>query len=603
MGLVSSLNNAVSGLRINQDSLAVVSRNIANSGTPGYHRQSLNVIDHNDASSSYARSAGVQRAFNQSLQTYYTRQVSDAAQANVQARYLEQLGTYLGKPGAAGALDRVFQDLTNAIGLVATSPDDYTARAQAVAQAQSMAETLNRLSADIQGMRAQIEEQIAGSVRSLNSMLASLEEVNLRLLDLGMADGSRATLLDQRDRLVAGIAEKIDVRADYRADGTVALMTRSGVGLIDGRASRFGFESAGALSAGARFNADPALSGVGRITVTTPSGLTLDLVQQGIVQGGELGGLLGLRDQTLVEAQAQLDEIAAGLALAFGTRLTPGTPVPGGYEAYLGAMRAGNDLVVDYVQNGVSRQLRIVNTTGEMDYVDAGGVRVIGADLSGDPAAVAAALGARVPGLGFAAGTGATLRVLDGAAQVTGILARTTPGAAQGEGLGFSLFVDQGNQGFSNDIDRDPPQKLGFAGRISVNAALVADNRLLVQHEVGGTLGDSARPNHFLDQLGSMRFVSGGDPGAEPGRFRLGGTVGELISQTIAFQGGSIAASVSRRDDRLLTLETITRQMEVEYGVNIDEEMARLIELQNAYAANARVVSIVQELLAELFRI
>ena len=40
--------------------------------------------------------------------------------------------------------------------------------------------------------------------------------------------------------------------------------------------------------------------------------------------------------------------------------------------------------------------------------------------------------------------------------------------------------------------------------------------------------------------------------------------------------------------------------METEYGVNLDEEMARLMELQNAYSANARVVSVVKELLDAL---
>ena len=61
MGLVTSLSNAVSGLRVNQDSISILSRNVANSGTPGYHRQSLNVIDYNSTNSTYARSAGVDR--------------------------------------------------------------------------------------------------------------------------------------------------------------------------------------------------------------------------------------------------------------------------------------------------------------------------------------------------------------------------------------------------------------------------------------------------------------------------------------------------------------------------------------------------------------
>ena len=37
-------------------------------------------------------------------------------------------------------------------------------------------------------------------------------------------------------------------------------------------------------------------------------------------------------------------------------------------------------------------------------------------------------------------------------------------------------------------------------------------------------------------------------------------------------------------------METLGDRLDDEYGVDIDEEMARLMELQNAYAANARVL-------------
>ncbi|KKB10558.1 hypothetical protein VE25_17650 [Devosia geojensis] len=609
MGLMSSLNNAVSGLRINQDSLAVVSRNIANSGTPGYHKQSLNVVDYSDHSSTYARTMGINRAFDKSLQTYYTRQVSDAAMSSVQANYLDRLQTYLGKPGDAGSLDKVFQDLQNALSSLATSPDDYNVRAQVVSQAQTMVETLNRLSNDIQTMRQETEGQIAANVHQLNGMLTSLQEVNLRLLDLGATDGARASLMDQRDRLVSQIAEKIDVTADYRPDGTVALMTRSGASLIDGRASTFNFESAGNLAATSEFHHDPDLTKVGKLTLTSPSGMTFDLVQHGVIQGGELGGLLDLRDRTLVQAQSQLDEIAAALAKAFGTVQTPGTEAANGgvagYELDIGGIAPGEDVLINYTENGVARQVRLVNTVQALDYKDASGVRVIGVDMSLGAGAVAGQLAGLLPGLDFSQSSGSTLSVLDdgagGAIDVTSVIGRSSSGAAQGGGLALNLFVDAGNKAFTNNLDTNPPQKLGFAARISINAAVLADNRVLVQHEIGGSLGDSSRPDYLVDQLKNMKFVSGGDPKANPNAFQLNGSVGEVISQVMGFQGSSIASAINRRDDRLLTLDTVMQQMEQQYGVNVEEELARLIELQNAYSANARVVSIVQDLFDKLF--
>ncbi|MNL62337.1 flagellar hook-associated protein FlgK [compost metagenome] len=97
-----------------------------------------------------------------------------------------------------------------------------------------------------------------------------------------------------------------------------------------------------------------------------------------------------------------------------------------------------------------------------------------------------------------------------------------------------------------------------------------------------------------------MQFVSGGNPAANTGRFQLTGNLSEVISQIVGFQGSTVNAAISKRDDRQLTLDTIIDQMQSEYGVNVDEEMARLMELQNAYAANARVVSVVKELLDAL---
>tara|TARA_R110002020_G_scaffold144399_15_gene317417 strand:+ start:789 stop:2627 length:1839 start_codon:yes stop_codon:yes gene_type:complete len=608
MGLTTSLTNAVSGLRVNQDSLALVSKNISNSGTPGYHRQSLNVVDYNTQSSTYARSVGAARAFNTSLQTYYNRQVSDTANSSIQASYLDRLQGFLGKPGSAGSLDTIFSNLQNALQGIATSPDDYTSRANAVASAQNMAETLNRLSTTIQGMRQETEGQIASDVHNLNGMLNSLAEVNGRMLDLGMTDSARAALLDQRDRLVGSVAELIDVRADYRGDGTVALMTRSGVGLLDNGVSTFKFESAGSLSANSVF--DPMLSDVkvGKLTLTTPSGLTIDLVSQGVLQGGELGGLITLRDKTLVEAQDQLDEIASGLAQAFSTVKSPGTAVTvgvaDGFDVDVSALKPGNDVLLNYTEGGVSKQVRVINSTDPVDYMDASGQRVIGIDLSGDSTAAAAALNAKLPGLDITSTGAGNIRILDdganGTTAVKSAVARSTSTGLQGAGLAINLFVDQGNAAYTNNLDSDPPQKQGFAARISVNTAIVANNKLMVQYEVGGTLGDADRANYIIDQLSNMSFTSGGNPAADADKFQLTGKLGEIIGQVIGFQGSSINAALSKADDRQLTLDTISDQMQSEYGVNLDEEMARLMELQNAYSANARVVSVVKELLDAL---
>jgi flagellar hook-associated protein 1 FlgK len=609
MGLTTSLNNAVSGLHVNQDALAVLSRNISNAGTPGYHKQSLNIIDYNSANSTYGRTAGINRAFNTSLQTYYTRQVSDTAASSVQANYLDRLQGMMGKPGSAGSLDTLFGKLQNSLQTLATSPDDYTARGQAVQTAQDMASNLNRLSGSVQDLRRETEGQIAVDVESLNGLMGALQDVNSRLLDLGTGDASRSALMDQRDRLVSSVSELIDVQADYRPNGTVALMTRSGVGLIDGAASVFSFESAGSLAATSQFDTDPSKAKTGKLTLTTPSGLKVDLVEHSVIQGGELGGLLTLRDKTLVEAQSQLDEIAGNLAQAFSTVQTPGTAITNGLSSTTTGVAPGNDLMLKVKVGGVEQTVKIVNTTQPgVDYRDASGNRVVGVDMAAGNAAVVTQLTAAFastangPALGVTvvANAGALEFTATGTTQVTGLTKRSTSTGLQGQGLALNVFVDSDNGAFTNNLDGDPVQKVGFAARISINSAILADNSLMVQAQAGQTLGDAARPNLLIDQLNSMQFVGGGNPASDKGQFQLSGKLGDVISQVIGFQGSSTQKVLTQSSDRQLALDTIVQQMDVEYGVNVDEEMARLMDLQNSYSANAQVVGVVKELLAAL---
>ncbi|MGV3651395.1 MAG: flagellar hook-associated protein FlgK, partial [Devosia sp.] len=385
MGLGVTLNNALAGMTVNQSNLEVLSRNIANSGTPGYHRQSISTVDGLGASGSYVRSAGVQRAFDQSLQSYYTRSTADAGYANARASFLDRLQTALGKPGSAGSLDTALSTFSASLQTLATSPEAYSARAGAVAEAQAMAETLNRLSAEVQGLRRDAEARIAGHVGTINQALRSLEDINLKLADRSTDLGARSAMLDQRDRLVAGLSELVDIRVDYRADDTVSIMTRSGVGLLDLKAAQLSFQSGGQLSASTLANLDPALSGVGSLTVRSASGLTLDAIQQSVFGSGELAALIELRDKTLVTAQNQLDDIAASLVQAFSTIRTDGSPASvgpqQGLEVDIAGLAAGNDILLDYTENGHARSVRVVRVEDPaqlpMDRTGPDGVRTI----------------------------------------------------------------------------------------------------------------------------------------------------------------------------------------------------------------------------------
>lgn len=617
MGLTVAIGNALAGLKANQGSLEVLSRNIANSGTPGYHKQSLNVIEVGRGDNSYVRVGQVTRAFDQTLQNYYTRQLPDSSYADVRANFLDRLQTYLGKPGTAGALDTTFGGLQTALDKLATSPDNYAARAEVVSNAQNMVSTLNRLTTAIQGLRQEAESKISSSVAELNDQLKALQEVNNGLADYGMDQNTRVAMLDARDRLVSQIAEKVDLRVDYRDDGTVALSTRSGVSLLDVKRSIFEFENAGGM--------DASSTNVGKLTLLTPSGTRLDLVENNVLQSGSIASLVELRDKTLVDAQRQLDDIASALAKTFSTVQTKGAAVSGGYSLDLGALsnngvaappfQNGDDLVVNYRDAaGANKNIRIVNTAGTTpapaNYVDANGDDVFYvnlqpprtfADIATEINGMMASKSPPVLGINFADNAGSLQVTGNSGVNINSMTARTTATSTQDGNLALPLFLDASGKPYTGSLE-GLGQKMGFAGRIQINAAVVADNTLLVKYDGSVGSGDSARVDLIVDQFKTMKFASEYRSSPELGNFRLNGTLSDIVNQTVDYQGSTIADALSKADAQSLSLETLNSRMTESYGVDVNEEVARLMELQNAYAANARVVSVVQELLDALMQ-
>ncbi len=614
MGLTATLSNALSGMGVTQSGLEILSRNVANSGVAGYNVQRQNPVENAGTNSSSVRATQVNRAFDQSLQNYYTKEVSDGGYAQARSEFLTRLETYFGKPGDKGSLDSLYAGFESSLEALATSPDNYSTRASVLNAAGGVAQRLNSLSTSVQNLRQDTENQMRDLVNGLNSNLSNLSDINQRLINSTQNDSARAALLDERDRLTSAISETIDVNVTYRTDGSVRLMTRAGVGLLDVGASTFNFNDNGKLSPGSLFSSNSSQSGVGELSLRTPAGLTLDLVGQRVLQSGRLAGLVELRDQTLVQAQSQLDDIAASLAMAVSNVTDQGTPVvsgaANGFDADLSNVQKGNSFLLDYVEGGTAKTVKVVRVDDPgklpMDSTGPDGVRTIGLDFSSGIGAVATsldtALGAAIV---VSNPTGNVLRVVDdglGGSSITSLATTITAQNTQDGTLAVPLFVDAANMSFTNSLDNNT-QRQGFAGRISLNSAIVQDNSLLVQYSSTSSLGDAGRANYILDQMRQASFSGGVTSTKSMGRNQLSGSVGAMVSQALSYQGASVENTQAQQSTRELTLETLNTRMKDKYGVNVDKEMALLIELQTAYAANARVLSTVQQLINTLMKI
>ena len=68
-------------------------------------------------------------------------------------------------------------------------------------------------------------------------------------------------------------------------------------------------------------------------------------------------------------------------------------------------------------------------------------------------------------------------------------------------------------------------------------------------------------------------------------------------------QAGRAAETAQLAEGQQVVVASLKERFAEASGVSIDAEMAELVALQNAYAANARIISAVRELLDTLMRI
>ncbi len=620
MGLTNILKTSNSGLSVTQASIDVVARNIANAGTDGYTRKVAsqdNVVSGQQGLG--ARISGITREVNQYVQQQLFIEDSRLAYSQEISNYLNQIDTLFGSPGASNALDTRVNEFTQAFQDLSTQPESQAARLAAVNQAEALAGQLRNLTDGVQSLRQLTEDSLAEGVNELNNLLKGLEEINGQIATASAAGVEIADLKDQRDLLINRVSEYIEVEVSETPAGTAVLYSKSGNVLVDNEAVQFSFDQNGSVNANALYSSDESLRNVGTVTLTGTNGYELDLIENGILETGRLGALIELRDEILPQAQQQLDDLAHGLALSLTNNTVTGA------AATVGAA-TGFDLDISNVQRGNVISLEYTDNTGPTTHnisivrVDDPSVlplddsvtsnpndTVIGVDFSAGEAAVAAALDAALgANITVSLPSAGTLRIVDdGAANNTDInalSASVSNTSVQGEGLGFPLFVDTGNnQPYTGAVDGGY-QKTGFAGRIVVNGAIKDDPTLLVQYETTTPIGDNARPLDLLDRIERSSVEFGGENGIGSEASPFTGSVVAFAKNIISFQTSQSA----RADLNLTAQEAVTTSLREKYesdtGVNVDQELADLIALQQAFAANARVIAVTGELMDVLLQ-
>lgn len=195
------------------------------------------------------------------------------------------------------------------------------------------------------------------------------------------------------------------------------------------------------------------------------------------------------------------------------------------------------------------------------------------------------------------------------------------------EQQGLRLFVRPGAVDPVPAPSATPPTQapyVGFAQVIAVNPDIIADPRLIrdgthalsiaggdlvdfTPNPAGGPQGFTGLLNRVVDFVFGTEAAPGvpHDPFIITGQGPTGGiTLSDLPDIGLGAFAGNIVASQTADRARFSTQiardgavrDLLFQRLVDESGVNVDKEMSNMIILQNAYAANARVIAAVQNM-------
>lgn len=210
-----NLGIGLSALRASQFAINNTAHNIANAGTEGYHRRSVD-LETNQADvvngrfvGSGVRVSDVRRYRDLIVESAYTNATADLNRVEAGLSIETRIESLLlpGEGSIQNALSNLFDDFTR----LSANPDEPTLRAAVLTQADNIATRIQAADQQFAEIRTDVQSQLDVEVQTLNQDIEALVALQNRISSLGPRSVPN-DLLDQRDQLVNKIATRVDIQ-------------------------------------------------------------------------------------------------------------------------------------------------------------------------------------------------------------------------------------------------------------------------------------------------------------------------------------------------------------------------------------------------------
>ncbi len=618
MSLSVALNNALSGLRVNQSALAITSTNLANVNNPNYTRkvllQETQVIA---GVGSGVTADTIRRNVNTLIQRDFREETATLSSIQTENSYLSRIqqmfGTVANKNSVGDLIDTFSASLEN----LGNSPEISANYFTSVNNATTLSDRIQDMANTVQSERIRADQEINQAVQDIELQIAIIAEINGTIPGQTAQGLPTADLEDKRDQAINTLAQYMDIQYFQTEKNQINVLTKSGHTLISGSfKGDLSFRPTTLITASESYPA--ILDGI-HLNDGGNSSAANDITSG--ITGGKLESLFKARDTILPAVTNQLDQMAEKLRDEVNRIHNRGANTPLGNgtgaldtAALLGSRSFSNTAQAMTLGSDVNMILLDINgaAVGTMGTISAGATT---------PAAVQAQINTFL-GANGTAGFDANGRLeikLDSSVR----LAFQDTGASTNGGDSIIQYdadgdtVNENYNGFSNffglndffitpQLSTTVPAVAGQGNQTGISSGIIVRSDIIEQPSNISRGSLTGTPPNLVLGPGNNDVAlelagvfetnltfNGVTNGPDITSTTLGGYAGVMLSYS---------ATITQASDNSLSFQTaLTGDLEIkmqnESGVNMDEELANLVIFQNAYNAAARVITITSEML------
>jgi flagellar hook-associated protein 1 len=587
------LNTLLRALQAQQQALDTTNHNIANAGTDGFSRQQVSMTTTAPYTAPAANKpystplhlgtgvvvSEIRRQRDLFLDLELRRQTQEHAEWDTVAGGLAEIEAIFSEPGEFGVRELMtkffsaWSDLSN-------NPQSGAARTAVRSTGEALSLGLNDVANRLTASRQDTSSSIALKVPEVNDLGTRLASLNAHIANVTAQGDVPNDMLDERDRLLDQIVKLTGATYRHESDSTITVSI-GGRAFVSGNSANLLATETKILASGTRIHeVQWAMDGV---PVT--------------FEGGEIGGLIRLRDELIPQQLRQLDLLASSIAGnvneihrgGFGTG-EYANKVSNFFEPMTGAKLSETGLATDLVAGTVTVGTTTITVSPQSQSLMDVMTQVMTA-INSSPGVTAPATWALDPETGrvtvnYQTAAASTTVKMGGPGDSSNLLSLLGLVGAQ------DLVVGTTGGNSDRQITGQLPVALVSAAGIRLDQAIKNDiNAIATAAGASSGLSTSAGPGDNRNAL-AMAALQRSALGALSGF-----TMHEYFATTTADLGAVTRQAQQSADTQNMLVGHLEARRESFSGVSLDEEATQLIRFQRAYQAAARGISAVDEML------